>query len=76
MGRCKERREDGSGLGLGRRSRAVWMEQKVLRAAVTPGPAALGMLSPRRPGQHGCESMCMKPVDPSQILESAAMEGL
>ena len=52
------------------------MEQKVLRAAVTPGPAALGMLSPRRPGQHGCESMCVKPVDPSQILESAAMEGL
>ena len=42
LGRCKERTEDGAGLGLGRRGRSVWMEQWVLRAAVTPGPAVLG----------------------------------
>ena len=52
------------------------MQEWVLRVAVIPGPAALRMLSPRRPGHQGSESMCVKPVDPSQILESAAMEGL
>ena len=36
------------------------MQQWVLRVAVIPGPVALGMLSPRRPGQQGCESMCVK----------------
>ena len=36
------------------------MQEWVLRVAVIPGPAALGMLSPRRPGQQGCESMCVK----------------
>ena len=56
MGRCKERREDGSGLGLRRRIRTVWMEQWVLRAGVTPGPAVLGMLNPRRPGQRAVKA--------------------
>ena len=36
------------------------MQQWVLRAAVTPAPAALGLLSPRRPGQQGCESKHVK----------------
>jgi len=47
-------------LRLGRRGRTVWKQQWVLRVAVTPGPAALGLLNPRRPGQQGCESKCVK----------------
>lgn len=53
------------------------MEQWVLRGAVTPRPAALSLVSPRRPGEHGCESKCVKkPRSPSQNIETAAMEGL
>ena len=59
LGRCKERTEDGAGLGLRRRGRTLWMEQWVLRAAVPPGQAVLGLLNPR-PGQQGCESKCVK----------------
>ena len=36
------------------------MQQWVMRAEVTPGPAALGLLNPRTPGQLGCESKCVK----------------
>ena len=39
--------------------KSVWMEQWVLRAAVPPGQAVLGLLNPR-PGQQGCESKCVK----------------
>ena len=60
LGSCKERTEDGAGLGLGRRGRTLWMQQWVMRAEVTPGPAALGLLNPRRAGQQGCESNCVK----------------
>lgn len=60
-----------------RKGQAAWMEQWVLRGAVTPRPAALSLVSPRRPGEQGCESKCVKkPRSPSQNLETAAMEGL
>ena len=32
------------------------MQQWVMRAEVTPGPAALGLLNPRTAGQQGCDA--------------------